>query len=226
MKIKCLIITIIIMLLIGSFGCDVLDDYLGIERNVSNTQNTSDDGSDEQTTGITNVYKRHLPDAYIEGDLEPPADDMRYEIKEQILEQLNEEERRNVIVTIANYNIKYERGYVNGKMFSDYVKEESDSWQYAENYKDTFIDNIKNVRDLLHNDILRNDLDEVVDLYLKACDTHDRNYLISMYYILHDMDYYLLRDGRKLFEQMQYSDGYHVDVSTVWKYYGVLKVYN
>ncbi len=126
-------------------------------------------------------YERHLPDAYLEGNLEPPADDMRCEIKEQILEQLNEEERRNVIVTIANYNIKYERGYVNGKMFSDYVK---------------------------------------------ACDTHDRNYLISMYYILHDMDYYLLRDGRKLFEQMQYSDGYHVDVSTVWKYYGVLKVYN
>ena len=54
-------------------------------------------------------YKRHLPDAYLEGNLEPPADDMRCEIKEQILEQLNEEERRNVIVTIANYNIKYER---------------------------------------------------------------------------------------------------------------------
>lgn len=77
------------MLLIGNFGCDVLDDYLGIERNVSNIQNTSDDDSDEET-----------------------------------------------------------------------------------------------------------------------------------------MDYYLLRDGRKLFEQMQYSDGYYVDVTTVWKYYGVLKVYN
>ena len=96
-------------------------------------------------------YERHLPDAYLEGNLEPPADDMRCEIKEQILEHLNEEERRNVIVTIANYNIKYESGYVNGKMFSDYVKEESDSWQYAENFKDTFIENIKNVRDLLHN---------------------------------------------------------------------------
>ena len=57
-------------------------------------------------------YERHLPDAYLEGNLEPPADDMRCEIKEQILEQLNEEERRNVIVTIANYNIKYERGFI------------------------------------------------------------------------------------------------------------------
>lgn len=34
-------------------------------------------------TAITNVYKIHLPDAYLEGNLEPPADDMRYEIKEQ-----------------------------------------------------------------------------------------------------------------------------------------------
>ena len=33
-------------------------------------------------TSITNVYKRHLPDAYLEGNLEPPADDLRYEINE------------------------------------------------------------------------------------------------------------------------------------------------
>ena len=52
-----------------------------------------------------------------------------------------------------------------------------------------------------------------------AVKTHDVNYLYQIYYMLHDMDYFLFRYGPE-------SMGLYVsDMSTVEKYYGVLRVY-
>ena len=58
-----------------------------------------------------------------------------------------------------------------------------------------------------------------MELVQKARDTHDVKYLRQMYYILHDMDYFLLRYGMEAL-----GPGVQ-DKSTLAKYYGVLEVY-
>ena len=53
----------------------------------------------------------------------------------------------------------------------------------------------------------------------QAKNTHDVQYIIDIYHIAHDMDYYLLRYGP---EDMA---GYVQDMSTINTYYGALEVY-
>lgn len=50
-------------------------------------------------------------------------------------------------------------------------------------------------------------------------DTHDVSYLKQFYYMLHDMDYFLLRYG------VESVGPGMLDKSTLAKYYGVLEVY-
>ena len=53
----------------------------------------------------------------------------------------------------------------------------------------------------------------------KAKETHDVNYILNIYRILHDMDYYLLRYGP------EDVGPYVEDTSTIDIYYGILEDY-
>ena len=85
-------------------------------------------------------------------------------------------------------------------MFASYIDKESTKWNKFEDKNDEFIHDIEEIKDSLTTEILYDDLDEIIWLSKKAVETHDRNILIKIHYIIHDLDYYLFRDGRAIFK--------------------------
>lgn len=84
---------------------------------------------------------------------------------------------------------------------------------------DNFIALMEEMKGLLKNDTLAADLDQLIENTRQAKETHDVTYIKEIYYILHDMDYYLLRyapDDVASFVQ---------DKGTIAVYYGALQVY-
>lgn len=78
---------------------------------------------------------------------------------------------------------------------------------------------IEEVRSLIKSELLEKDLDTLEEYMRLAVEKHDVSYFHQMYYILHDMDYFLFRYGPEDVGR------YTMDDSTVRKYYGVLSVY-
>ena len=75
------------------------------------------------------------------------------------------------------------------------------------------------MKGLLKNDMLTADLNQLIENARQARETHDVTYIREIYYLLHDMDYYLLRyapDDVASFVQ---------DKGRIAVYYGVLQVY-
>lgn len=84
---------------------------------------------------------------------------------------------------------------------------------------DNFIALMEEMKGLLKNDTLAADLDRLIENTHQAKETHDVTYIKEIYYILHDMDYYLLRyapDDVAPFVQ---------DKGRIAVYYGALQVY-
>lgn len=84
---------------------------------------------------------------------------------------------------------------------------------------DNFIALMEEMKGLLKNDTLTADLDQLIENTRQAKETHDVTYIKEIYYILHDMDYYLLRyapDDVASFVQ---------DKGRIAVYYGALQVY-
>ncbi len=70
------------------------------------------------------------------------------------------------------------------------------------------------------NEALKNDLQQVIDEARLAAETHDVEHAEKLYYLLHDMDYFLLNYRLD-------TEGWYVkDKSTISQYYGVLSVYD
>lgn len=70
------------------------------------------------------------------------------------------------------------------------------------------------------NEALKNDLQQIIDEARLAAETHDVEHAEKLYYLLHDMDYFLL--NYRLDTEGQYIR----DKSTISQYYGVLSVYD
>jgi len=100
----------------------------------------------------------------------------------------------------------YERGYEPGMVYNRFD---------AAN----FIALIEEMQDSVKNEMLRTDLQQLIDLTYMAEVTHEMEYANQVYKILHDMDYFLLRYG------IEDVGIYTHDGGTVAKYYGVLSVY-
>lgn len=83
-----------------------------------------------------------------------------------------------------------------------------------------FVDLIEDMMSTVHDENLRADLQQLIDLTNLAAETHDVQYANEIYKILHDMDYFLLRYG------IEDVGKYTRDDSLVGKYYGVLNVYS
>ena len=84
---------------------------------------------------------------------------------------------------------------------------------------DNFIALMEEMKGLLKNDMLTADLNQLIENTRQAKETHDVTYIKEIYYLLHDMDYYLLRyapDDVAAFVR---------DKGTIAVYYGALQVY-
>lgn len=84
---------------------------------------------------------------------------------------------------------------------------------------DNFVALMEEMRDSLQNDLLKADLDALIENTKLAKETHDVAYAVEIYHILHDMDYFLLRYGPEDVGK------YTKDASFVSTYYGALEIY-
>lgn len=166
--------------------------------------------NDKKNDDISNEYSEIK-------ESEPPELSYRNSIKEKAMEGMTEEERTYVITTMAKLNISKENDYIYDSKFSH--------WQFDENKSDNFIKIVENIKNTFKTDILDSDFDDIIYYQKIANDTQDKNYIIKLYYKLHDLDYYLLRDGRTEFQELAETSVYKYDLSTIYKYYGVLNVY-
>ena len=91
---------------------------------------------------------------------------------------------------------------------------------YNRFHADNFIALMEEMRDSIYHEILRDDFNILIEKMQMAKETHDVNYMIELYRILHDMDYFLLRYGPEDVGK------YTMDNSTVNKFYGVLLIHN
>lgn len=82
-----------------------------------------------------------------------------------------------------------------------------------------FIELIREMKESVKDEGLRDDLQKIMDETDLAAKTHEMEHAYLVYQMLHDMDYYLLRYG------VEDVGKYVKDISTVIKYYGVLSVY-
>ena len=82
-----------------------------------------------------------------------------------------------------------------------------------------FIELVEDMAADVQNEMLRADLQQLIDLTYMASVTHEMEYANQIYKILHDMDYFLLRYG------IEDVGKYTQDAGIVSKYYGVLATY-
>lgn len=84
---------------------------------------------------------------------------------------------------------------------------------------DNFVMLMQEMKDSIEDELLKADFDHLIENMKLARETHNVTYVEQIYFILHDMDYYLLRYGPEDVGK------YTRDDSTIAKYYGVLEVY-
>ncbi len=84
---------------------------------------------------------------------------------------------------------------------------------------DDFIRLIEGLKEITHSQYLRDEFEYLIQEMKLLKDDHKVEHLYNIYYILHDMDYYLLRYGPTDVAP------YTIDDSTILKYYGALKIY-
>ena len=82
-----------------------------------------------------------------------------------------------------------------------------------------FITTISELKESIVSGMLDDDIGKLIDLCSKAKETHDVEYVIEMYHMLHDLDYFLLRYGPADVGE------YVKDDSTISKYYGSLSIW-
>lgn len=107
-----------------------------------------------------------------------------------------------------------------GLSFDEYAMDYGEPVKaYNEYDAENFIKLMENLKNAVYTQCLKNDFDNLIECMNQAKNTHDVKYIEKIYYILHDMDYYLLRYGPD-------DVGiYMQDKSTINKYYGALDVY-
>lgn len=123
---------------------------------------------------------------------------------------------------LIGYALEKEQKYDSstGLTYQEYAKEYGEPVTAynrfdAENFKNL----MGEMRDSLKSETLKSDFDMLIKNMDLAHETHDVKYIRGIYYILHDMDYYLLRYAPE--DLGKYID----DWGTISKYYGVLNAY-
>ena len=106
-----------------------------------------------------------------------------------------------------------------GMSHSEYMEKYGEPYRVYNRFDAVnFIELMEEMKDSLKNDWLKPDFDQLIEYTILAKETHDVTYAKKIYYILHDMDYYLLRYGLSEIKGVS-------DAGTLQKYYHILEVY-
>ena len=123
-------------------------------------------------------------------------------------------------------------------MFSRLEDADSLSWQYFDTEGESRLDGytarndftaydfaemMEGIRETVHDEDLRNDLQFIIDQAREAADNHSMACANELYKMIHDMDYFLLRYGPTIDEGRPAE--WIQDKSTVTKFYGMLSCY-
>lgn len=156
-------------------------------------------------------------------------------MRERALDGMSDEavERLKENIKIANQTM--EKAYMYDNLFKRLSDTDDLYWNYIDQKgdiqigdsvttynrfdADNFIALMEEMKISLANEMLKADFDNLIDNMKQAKEMHDVEYIKQIYYILHDMDYFLLRYGPEDVGK------YTKDTSTVSAYYGSLKVY-
>ena len=165
------------------------------------------------------------------------------ELRALVLEGMSEDEIFRLTDFIKAANLRLESAWFYKNIFDELSDPDSFYWTYFDrtgeiqigwaewdgqtsavldyNQYDAafYITVFSELKESVVSGMLDDDLDKLIELCSKAKETHDVEYTIELYHMLHDMDYFLLRYGP--------SDvGMYVsDTSTISKYYGSLSIW-
>lgn len=162
-------------------------------------------------------------------------------MREMVLEGMTEEEIKRLKTNIKDFNAIWESRYFYSDIFEELEDPESLSWNYidargdiaigvAENSDGTtqeviaynrfdaesLVEIIADMQKSVENEALYHQLQTLIDEINLASQTHDVEHVKNMFYMLHDLDYFLLRYGIE--DVGKYTD----DATFVATYYGTL----
>ncbi len=224
-------ILFIIMLLLMSCGKADSQKEVIVKEEPLNTEIEAEIQSDseETTLGDTAILA--------------PSKEQVLNMREHVLNGMTEEEKNRLITNIKDLNNTWELLYFDNilnrlrdtnDLYWGYVDEKGDfvigfatddEGKASEvlgynrfNYE-TFIDLIRDMQSSVKNEQLNDQLDILCEEMLLAHETHDVQHVEYLFYILHDMDYFLLRYG------IDDVGPYVKDTSFISTYYGSLVMY-
>lgn len=170
-----------------------------------------------------------------------PAKEEVLTARGQALKGMSAEEIKRLTENIKVANLRMESAYLYDDIFGKLEDKESLYWNYFDEKgeiqvgwtydgqeimvynrfdAENFMELMKEMKELVQDERLREDLQKLIDETGLAAETHEAEHAGNIYKLLHDMDYYLLRYGPEDVGQ------YVRDGSTIAKYYGVLSVYD
>ncbi len=170
---------------------------------------------------INRIPLENHSETEIADDISAPSGDEVRNMREKVLSGMSEEERTLLKETIKYYNLSWEEDYVYGNYFYSLRDVYSREWNQKYHSK-RFLDDMQELLTVVKTDELRYEIQKMIDFIKMADETHDVDYIIETYHILHDMDYYLLRYSGDIVTQVDFS----ADVSTIMRYYGALSLYH
>jgi len=161
-------------------------------------------------------------------------------MRETVLEGMDQNAIDRLTENIKIANLTMEEAYLYDDLFGKLEDKEHLYWNYFDEKEeiqigvkedgmpittynrfdaDNFIDLMSEMKESVHHEGLRNDLQYIIDETRLAKETHEVEHANNIYKALHDMDYFLLRYGLEDVGQ------YVKDKAVLAKYYGVLSVY-
>lgn len=183
------------------------------------------------------------PEKQDDETIKVPLKEEILEKRQSCLNGMSEEEITRLAENIKTANLQLEYGYLNDKLFERLEDKDDLYWNYIDEKgdiiigyteedgeqepivvynrfdADNFIDLMEEMKNLLQADGLQDDFDHLIEYTRQAKETHDVKYIIEIYHILHDMDYFLLRYAPEDIAP------YVRDRGTIGTYYGALEVY-
>ncbi len=198
------------------------------DAEIENTEQTND-----AETGITE-----------ESDtVRSPSKEQVLQMREQVFAGMTEEEKERITTNIKDLNNTWEERYFEN-VFEELEDKDSLYWNYIDekgdvvveiqqnedgtasditkfnrfNYE-TFIALIRDMQLSVKDEDLNNQFNNLCNEISLAHETHDVEHVENMFYMLHDMDYFLFRYG------IEDVGAYTDDTSFVSKFYDTLVMY-
>lgn len=184
-----------------------------------------------------------VPEKKEDDTIKVPLKEEILEKRQSCLNGMSEEEITRLAENIKTANLQFEYGYLYDGLFERLKDKDDLYWNFIDKKgdiiigyseedgkkepimvynrfdADNFINLMEEMKNLLQEDGLQDDFDHLTEYTRQAKETHDVKYIIEIYHILHDMDYFLLRYAPEDVAP------YVRDRGTIGTYYGALEIY-